>query len=95
MLYGLGNNVLLNNPQSPLVNLNTIRIHMASDQSLTKAPSSLNHNLRRIPIIRVNSENDAGAFRVDHFLHAHADENFLMREALLLPVEDGTWSVEA
>src|SRR5262245_54598969 len=59
MLDTLRHNILVDNVERTLVNNETVRIHMARDQCLAKPPSSLNHNLRRIPVDGVNSERDA------------------------------------
>ena|SRR2546425_9328218 len=95
MLNGLRNNILANNLKSSLVNYVTVRINMTGHQGLAKTPRGLDHNLRWVPVNRIDRKDNSGAFRVNHFLDTHTDENFLMWKPLLFPVEYGPGSVQA
>src|SRR5262245_51193362 len=95
MLDSLRHYILVNDVQRALVDDETVRVNMARDQGLAETPSSLNHNLRRVPVNRVHSERYTRATRVNHLLDSNADQYFLVREALLLTIEYGSWGVEA
>src|SRR5438046_5529521 len=94
MLHHLRNNLLVNNLQRSLIDDEPVRPHNPRNQRLAQTPSRLDNNLRRIPIHRVESKDNTRNLRIHHLLDPNADEHLLMWEALLLPIENRTGSVQ-